>query len=321
MAAKKTKPDEEKGGKESQTQDLERIENHLNYNPWLRGIYNEAKSIASLDTCAVLGRGLTSEELADRADVIRNGDYEVKDEQKVQINHEATAVPEPYFAFLYLIGGFSCRSVRLYDMGSDYLNKCTGGKYGHSFVVPGVLGPCVREKVVINAHWGGFGAEQAYPLQIALGKCDHGEYIYDRRYDSYSLVGSGDITRFNNSCGDMLNHALYRARENIKENWTLSADSALFGKWSSTEKYNNLVYEFKPDGSYIIDNYVSPGSFITWSTEGDRVIKWENGQRKGSACYKIKGEGTQAKLTITDTDDGNVFYAGNYKKLKDTPDA
>jgi hypothetical protein len=58
----------------------------------------------------------------------------------------------------------------------------------------------------------------SYLIQIKLGKCDHGEYVYDRRYDNYFLIGFDQTTHFNN-CGEMLNHAMYRARENIKEKW------------------------------------------------------------------------------------------------------
>jgi len=217
MAAKKAKPDEIKQ-EESKATDLERTENHLNNNPWLRGIYDEAKSIAALDPAgAVLKPGLSAEELFNRAEVIRNGDYEPNETGKVLVNHEATAVPEAYFTFLFLIGGFRCRSVRLYHLGSDFIRMTTGSKYGHSFSVPGVSGLSVREKVMTGRSFN--GSEKCYPVQITLGRCDHGEYVYDRRQDNYSLIGFGQVTNFN-SCADMLNHAMYRARKNIEENWT-----------------------------------------------------------------------------------------------------
>jgi len=233
MAAKKTK--NEATQIESQARDLERIENHLNYNPWLRGIYDEAKSIAALDRDAVLEPALSESDLSDRADVMRYGDYEYKGQaDKVLINHDANAVPEAYFSFLFLIGGFKCRSVELYHLGYDYMHiKCVRGyndspQKGPTIPIAVVEGSSVREIVTTGTIHNAYSEYSAsYPIQITLGRCDHGEYVYDRRYDGYSLIGFGNVTNFNN-CGEMLNHAMYRARENIRENWT-SADKPKAG--------------------------------------------------------------------------------------------
>ena len=207
---------------------MDRIENHLNYNPWLRGINDEAKSIAAIDPNTALGAGLSELDLNNRAKTLRRGDYDCNDHDyfhgskeylvECLINHEATAVPEAYFAFLFLIGGFNCRSVYLFDLGAKYLANGHGMKFG----IASVIGPSVRERV-ITGETSSYGKtyEKSYPIQIIPGRCDHGEYIYDRRYDSYFLIGFGRTTHFNN-CGEMLNHAMYRVRKNIEENWTAS---------------------------------------------------------------------------------------------------
>ena len=205
---------------------MDRTENHLNYNPWLRGIYDEAKNIAASDPGTVLEGGLSELDLNNRAETIRRGDYNCNDYDYYHspkeylpehlINHEAAAIPEAYFAFLFLIGGFSCRSVHLFNLGPKYITNGHGMKFG----IASVIGPCVREKV-ITGETSSYGKtyEKSYPIQLILGRCDHGEYVYDRRYDSYSLIGVDQTTYFNN-CEEMLNHAMYRARKNIEENWT-----------------------------------------------------------------------------------------------------
>jgi len=205
---------------------MDRIENHLSYNPWLRGIYDEAKSISTLDPDTILGNGLNELDLNNRAETIRRGDYNCNDYSyfhcpkeylpEYLINHNGTAVPEAYFAFLFLIGGFSCRSVRLFDLGRNYLGTGHGMKFG----LAGVLGSSVRERVITGETSSyGHTHELSYPIQLTLGVCDHGDYVYDRRYDSYSLINPEHTSNFDN-CDAMLYHAMYRARENIKENWT-----------------------------------------------------------------------------------------------------
>jgi hypothetical protein len=212
---------------------MDRIENHLNYNPWLRSIYDEAKSIAALELSArkkgkvskipgtILEDGLSEIDLNNRAQTIRYGDYDYPSpmEPPRLINHEAASVPEAYFTFLFLIGGFSCRSVELFNLGKDFLYN----EVGRDKVIPNVAGPSVRERVVTgraSSYHREF--EKSYPIQLILGRCDHGEYFYDRRYDNYSLIGFDKTSPFNN-CEEMLHHAMYRARENIKENWTAPA--------------------------------------------------------------------------------------------------
>ncbi|MDR0290358.1 MAG: hypothetical protein LBI06_05420 [Treponema sp.] len=191
---------------------MDKTENHLYYNPWLCGIYDEAKRLAADDTGTVLEAGLSELDLNNRAEVIRKGD---RNNSNDTVNTDATAVPEAYFSFLYLIGGFKCRSVQLYHLGNEYLRN----EHGRSFYVANVVGPSVREKVVTGkASSYGLEYELSYPIQIILGRCDHGEYVYDRRYDSYFLVGFDQTTHFNN-CGEMVSHAMYRARKNIEENW------------------------------------------------------------------------------------------------------
>jgi len=196
---------------------MDTIENHLFHNPWLRGIYDEVKQITASDPDTLLEPGLSKEDLYIRAETIRFGDYKknnVSGEFDL-INNEATAIPESYFCFLHLIGGFKCRSVQLYHLGREYLYN----DHGRNTSIANVVGPSVREKVVTGetqSHHVKF--ELSYPTQIILGRCDHGEYVYDRRYDSYFLIGYDRMTHFN-SCGQMLDHAMYRARENIKEKW------------------------------------------------------------------------------------------------------
>ncbi|MCL2265924.1 MAG: hypothetical protein FWC22_07775 [Treponema sp.] len=208
---------------------MDRIENHLNYNPWLRGINDEAKSIEALELSArpkgkvtkVLEDGLSELDLSGIAETIRFGDYrKVSPDNPLQlINHEAAAVPEAYFTFLFLIGGFKCRSVQLFNLGKEYLYH----EVGRDKAIRNVVGPCVREWVV-TGHASSYhrSFEESYPVKIILGRCDHGEYVYDRRYDNYSLISAEHTTNFNN-CEEMLRHAMYRARENIKENWTEAA--------------------------------------------------------------------------------------------------
>ena len=55
---------------------MDRMENHLNHNPWLHGIYAEAKSIAAIDPNTVLEAGLSELDLNNRAETLRRGDYE-----------------------------------------------------------------------------------------------------------------------------------------------------------------------------------------------------------------------------------------------------
>ncbi|MCL1929306.1 MAG: hypothetical protein FWG07_11020 [Treponema sp.] len=199
---------------------MDMIENHLNYNPWLRGIYDEANRIAANDPGTVLEPGLSEDDLYLRAETIRYGDYKFNNTNgnRDLINNEATAVPEAYFCFLRLIGGFNCRSVQLYHLGKEYLYN----DHGRNTSIANVVGPSVREKVITGETQSyHVKFELSYPLQVTLGKCDHGEYVYDRRNDSYSLIGFDRTTNFKD-CGEMLNHALYRARENIKENWKAS---------------------------------------------------------------------------------------------------
>jgi len=209
---------------------MDRTENHLNYNPWLRGIYDEARGIAELELSTrpkgkvskvpgtILEDGLSELDLNCIAETIRFGDYDYPgpmDPPKL-INHEASSVPEAYFTFLFLIGGFKCRSVNLFNMGKEYLYNETG----RDKVIANVAGPGVRERVITgraSSYHREF--EKSYPVQLILGRCDHGEYVYDRRYDNYSLINPEHTTNFDN-CGEMLHHAMYRARENIKENWT-----------------------------------------------------------------------------------------------------
>ena len=199
---------------------MDRTENHLNYNPWLRGIYDEARDIAAADPGTVLEPGLDELDLNNRAQTIRYGDYKyispISDPEL--INKEGTAVPEAYFSFLFLIGGFSCRSVCLFHLGKEYLYN----EHGRNRSVANVAGPSVRERVITGETQSyHVRFELSYPVQIILGKCDHGEYVFDRRYESYFLIGFDRITHFNN-CGEMLSHAMSRARKNIEENWTES---------------------------------------------------------------------------------------------------
>jgi len=191
---------------------LDRAENHLNYNPWLRGIYDEAKNIAALDPLTVLQDGLNEDDLYDRVKAITYGDFRYSYRYIYVENNDADAIPGAYFNFLFLIGGFSCRSVRLYHLGKEYIDS----EYykNDNSKIANVSGPCVREKVIRNES-------EAYPIQLTLGVCDHGDYVYDRRYDSYSLVNPEHTSNFDN-CDAMLYHAMYRARENIKDNWKAS---------------------------------------------------------------------------------------------------
>jgi len=194
------------------------IENHLNHNPWLRGIYDELKRITADDPGTVLEPGLSEEDLFLRAEVMRFGDFKKNNMngEKELINIDATAIPEAYFCFLRIIGGFNCRSVQLFHLGREYLYN----DHGRNTSIANVVGPSVRERVITGETQSyHVKFELSYPIQIILGRCDHGEYVYDRRNDNYFLIGYDRMTNFN-GCGEMLNHAIFRARENIKENWT-----------------------------------------------------------------------------------------------------
>jgi len=196
---------------------MDTTENHLFHNPWLREIYDELKQLAASDPDTILEPGLSEDDLFIRAETIRFGDYKKNyaSGENELINNEATAVPESYFCFLRLIGGFKCRSVQLYHLGREYLYN----DHGRNTSIANVVGPSVREKVITGETQSyHVRFELSYPVQIILGSCDHGEYVYDRRYDSYHLIGFDKTTNFN-GCGEMLSHAIYRARENIKENW------------------------------------------------------------------------------------------------------
>jgi hypothetical protein len=226
---------------------MDKTENHLNYNPWLRGIYDEAKGIAASDKGTVLEPGLSELDLNSRAEVIRRGDFKFTSplSEPVQINNEATAVPEAYFSFLYIIGGFKCRSVQLYHLGGEYLYN----DHGRTSIIANVEGPSVRERVVTgkaSSYHREF--DLSYPIQIILGRCDHGEYVYDRRYDSYFLARNNGDTYFNN-CGDMLSHAMYRVRENIKEKWGFSMSAQNF---YVTEEFKNFISGAKESGMNIV---------------------------------------------------------------------
>jgi len=108
-------------------------------------------------------------------------------------------IPHTYFDFMSLIGGFDC--------GSVHLN--TADFKTHS--VPQFISASVNGDTRAEANK---DMMENGSVQILLGECDHGLYIFNTENDSYSLEGYGRTTPFVN-CVAMLLHAIYRARANM----------------------------------------------------------------------------------------------------------
>ena len=105
-------------------------------------------------------------------------------------------IPYTYLGFLCLVGGFDYGSVHL--LCRDF--EPHRFEVFHRPVYPG------KDDSITN--------EEIHRIQLRLGDCDHGVYVFDDRWNNYLLEGYGHTTYFADCIG-MLMHAMWRARENF----------------------------------------------------------------------------------------------------------
>ena len=175
-------------GKTLTKTDMKKQQSYLAERPWFSEPYEAAMHLSEVIPDLIL-----------KPDFSREYPVSARDFYEECPSQRNCYIPHTYFDFMSLIGGFDCGSVHLKT--ADFETHCVP-----QFTSAANNG---SKQTPANNDTMGNGS-----LQLFLGECDHGLYIFNTEKDTYFLEGYGRTTPFVN-CIAMLLHAIYRARTNM----------------------------------------------------------------------------------------------------------
>ena len=160
---------------------------YLREHPWFREPYEAAKQLERDIPELTLRPGLSDAEREKLDERIPRGD-------PPYCWDNTYSTPKTYLDFLKLVGGFEFDRLHLSGESIGVYSSATKSRSG----------PTMGHMITYQVR---------YPVKLRLGHCDHGDYLFDTRWNNYILVNH-DRTVYFDDCIGMLLHAMWRLREN-----------------------------------------------------------------------------------------------------------